>query len=52
METLIVFSHLRWDFVFQRPQQLLFSMSEKRQAGFFEESVVTPFSQQGKCVRS
>ncbi len=41
METLIVFSHLRWDFVFQRPQQLLSRMSQKRQVVFFEEPVVT-----------
>ena len=31
MSALVVFSHLRWDFVFQRPQQLMsrFALQDK-----------------------
>mgnify|MGYP000356644648 FL=1 len=41
METLIVFSHLRWNFVYQRPQQLLSRMAANRKIIFFEEPVYT-----------
>ncbi|MHB8914620.1 MAG: FAD-dependent oxidoreductase [Thiobacillus sp.] len=41
METLIVFSHLRWNFVYQRPQQLLSRMAAHRNIIFFEEPVFT-----------
>ena len=34
---LMVFSHLRWDFVFQRPQHLLTRLAEKYKIYFFEE---------------
>ena len=37
MSPLIVFSHLRWDFVYQRPQQLLSRMAADRQVIFVEE---------------
>jgi UDP-galactopyranose mutase len=37
MTTLIVFSHLRWDFVFQRPQQLLSRLAERFDIVFVEE---------------
>ena len=33
----ICFSHLRWDFVFQRPQHLLSRLSAERRVLFFEE---------------
>lgn len=36
---LIVFSHLRWDFVFQRPQHLLTRLAEHFRIYFFEEPV-------------
>ena len=36
---LIVFSHLRWDFVFQRPQHLLSRLARLRPVFFFEEPV-------------
>lgn len=36
---LMVFSHLRWDFVYQRPQHLLSRMAENRQVFFIEEPV-------------
>lgn len=40
MPTIIVFSHLRWDFVFQRPQHLLSRLAEHYQIIFFEEPVL------------
>lgn len=36
---IIVFSHLRWNFVFQRPQHLLSRMAEGRRVFFIEEPV-------------
>lgn len=36
---LLVFSHLRWDFVFQRPQHLLSRYVESRRVYYFEEPV-------------
>ncbi len=38
---LICFSHLRWDFVFQRPQQLLTRFARLMQVIFIEEPVFT-----------
>src|SRR5688572_30763084 len=35
--TLIVFSHLRWNFVFQRPQHLLTRLAKHYRIYFFEE---------------
>ena len=46
MQTLIVFSHLRWDFVYQRPQHLLSRLARDFRVLFFEEPVrgnLTPF---------
>ncbi len=37
--TLIVFSHLRWDFVYQRPQQLLSRLARRMPVLFVEEPV-------------
>src|SRR3954453_16656126 len=37
--SLVVFSHLRWDFVYQRPQQLLSRLSARRRVLFIEEPV-------------
>lgn len=48
MQTLIVFSHLRWDFVYQRPQHLLSRIAKHYRVIFFEEPVrgkQTPFLQ-------
>ena len=48
MQTLIVFSHLRWDFVFQRPQHLLSRLAKDYRVLYFEEPVrgkQTPFLQ-------
>ena len=39
MKTLIVFSHLRWDFVYQRPQQLLSRLAATRPVVYVEEPV-------------
>jgi UDP-galactopyranose mutase len=38
---LICFSHLRWDFVLQRPQHLMQRFSRDRQVFFFEEFIPT-----------
>ena len=35
---LICFSHLRWDFVFQRPQHLMTRFAHRRDVVFFEEA--------------
>ena len=36
---LVVFSHLRWDFVYQRPQHLLTRLAARRRVLFIEEPV-------------
>ena len=36
---LVVFSHLRWDFVFQRPQHLMSRFARYRRVYFFEEPI-------------
>lgn len=36
---IVVFSHLRWDFVFQRPQHLLSRLASKRRVIFIEEPI-------------
>ncbi len=36
---LVVFSHLRWNFVYQRPQHLLSRLAEERPVLFIEEPV-------------
>src|SRR5687768_11914208 len=38
---LICFSHLRWDFVYQRPQHLMTRFARERQVFLFEEPVFT-----------
>lgn len=39
---LLVFSHLRWDFVFQRPQHLLTRAAASRRVFFWEEALPLP----------
>jgi protoporphyrinogen oxidase/beta-glucosidase/6-phospho-beta-glucosidase/beta-galactosidase/glycosyltransferase involved in cell wall biosynthesis len=39
MRQLLVFSHLRWDFVYQRPQHLLSRFGQRWNVVFFEEPV-------------
>lgn len=41
MKTILVFSHLRWDFVFQRPQHLLSRLAEHYRIIFVEEPMWT-----------
>jgi UDP-galactopyranose mutase len=44
-ETLICFSHLRWDFVFQRPQHLMTRFAASRRVIYWEEPVPAPLDQ-------
>ncbi len=41
---LLVFSHLRWNFVFQRPQHLMTRFAKHRRVFFFEEAVFEDIS--------
>ena len=49
MTTIIVFSHLRWDFVYQRPQHLLSRLAENYKIVFIEEPV---FCEHGSMLES
>jgi UDP-galactopyranose mutase len=49
MTTVIVFSHLRWDFVYQRPQQLLSRLAKRFSVVFVEEPV--PHAQRAALER-
>jgi UDP-galactopyranose mutase len=44
---LICFSHLRWDFVYQRPQHLMARCASARRVFFWEEPVVTATGTEG-----
>jgi UDP-galactopyranose mutase len=44
-ETLICFSHLRWDFVFQRPQHLMTRFAASRRVIYWEEPVSAPLEE-------
>jgi protoporphyrinogen oxidase/glycosyltransferase involved in cell wall biosynthesis len=46
MQTIIVFCHLRWDFVYQRPQQLLTRLAQHYKILFVEE----PIHQEGPAT--
>src|SRR5688500_9926582 len=39
---LVVFSHLRWDFVYQRPQHVMSRLAAYRPVLFVEEPIVSP----------
>ena len=39
---LVCFSHLRWDFVFQRPQHLMTRFARERRVIYWEEPIVGP----------
>jgi glycosyltransferase involved in cell wall biosynthesis len=43
---IIVFSHLRWDFVFQRPQHIITRLAKDRKILFVEEPI--PFTKENK----
>ena len=45
MQTLIVFSHLRWNFVYQRPQHLLSRLASRWRVIFIEEPVTVQAEQ-------
>lgn len=47
MKTLIVFSHLRWKFVFQRPQHLLTRLAKHYRIIFVEEPIPADQGQSG-----
>ena len=36
---IVAFSHLRWDFVYQRPQQLLSRLAARRRVLYIEEPI-------------
>ncbi|HET6778215.1 MAG TPA: hypothetical protein VFH26_04960, partial [Gemmatimonadales bacterium] len=40
--SIVVFSHLRWNFVYQRPQHLLSRLAAKRPVFFVEEPEFEP----------
>jgi glycosyltransferase involved in cell wall biosynthesis len=40
MPDLVVLSHLRWDFVFQRPQHLMTRAARQQRVFFFEEPII------------
>src|ERR1700730_13754161 len=40
MKSIMVFSHLRWDFVYQRPQHLMMRLAEYYRIFFIEELVL------------
>ena len=42
MNSLIVFSHLRWDFVYQRPQHIMSRLARHWRILFVEEPVFDP----------
>lgn len=46
MQDLICISHLRWDFVWQRPQQLLSRLAQHGRVLFVEEPVTNPDAQE------
>ena len=50
MTALIVFSHLRWGFVYQRPQHLMSALAERLPILFVEEPVHTAGAPHTKLV--
>ncbi len=54
---ILCFSHLRWDFVFQRPQQLMTRLAQERPVVFWEEPEFVPALEESRlnvrpCRRS
>ncbi|MDQ2670433.1 MAG: glycosyltransferase [Gemmatimonadota bacterium] len=47
-ETLLVFSHLRWDFVYQRPQHLLSRLASRGRVLYIEEPVAAPVTAEAR----
>ena len=50
MKAIVVFSHLRWDFVYQRPQQLLSRLARQFEIVFVEEPVPQAPCAQLECI--
>ncbi|MET0963608.1 MAG: FAD-dependent oxidoreductase [Noviherbaspirillum sp.] len=50
MPTILVFSHLRWDFVYQRPQHLLSRLAQQYKVCFIEEPVFRPGESGSDCT--
>lgn len=50
METLFVFSHLSWDFVYQRPQQLMSRLAKHYRIFFIEEPEPAGGLEEGEAV--
>src|SRR5947209_5312766 len=48
---LICFSHLRWDFVYQRPQHLISRCSRQRRVFYWEEPVFVAEGKEGLILR-
>ena len=49
-DELVVFSHLPWDHVFQRPQHLISRMAKRRRTWFVEEPRVADVAEPRLCV--
>jgi UDP-galactopyranose mutase len=49
-QVLICFSHLRWDFVFQRPQHLMTRFARARRVLFWEEPISAPAEAQASLI--
>jgi glycosyltransferase involved in cell wall biosynthesis len=49
---LLVFSHLRWDYVWQRPQQIVSRLARDRRVWFVEEPEPSPDGQTRFVIRS
>src|ERR1700730_16385538 len=48
IENINVFSHLRWSFVFQRPQQIITRVAKGRRVLFVEEPILSTDSEHWK----
>ena len=51
MKTLVVFSHLRWNFVYQRPQHLLSRLAKRWRVIFIEEPIQKAQSNKLECFQ-
>jgi glycosyltransferase involved in cell wall biosynthesis len=51
MKTLVVFSHLRWNFVYQRPQHLFSRLAMRWRVIFIEEPILKAQSNHLECFR-
>src|ERR1700745_2969339 len=49
--TILTFSHLRWDFVYQRPQHLLSRLAARHRVIFIEEPVAVADSPEWQFAR-